>query len=176
MRHDGAKKLFARLAREVYQDVQVEPPLTELNGEKMDLKSANIRPDARADVRIRSFYTVKQNAFFDFRAFYPFAKSFSGKAIDTTFDIVAKAKKREYGDRINQLSRKWSLYSDGFRLDRRNGKGNEGSNRTPSTRTLGKAQTALFSRGRLAESQICFRIRMGITDLLAWIADSESET
>ena len=103
MRHDGPKKLFARVAREVFHDVEVEPVLTELTGEVMDLKSANTKPDARADVRIKSFYTEKQNAFFDFRGFYPFAKSFSNATTDAAFESVAKAKRREYGQRIAQV-------------------------------------------------------------------------
>ena len=103
MRHDGPKNLFARVAREVFHDVEVEPGLTELTGEVMDLKSANTKPDARADVRIKSFYTEKQNAFFDFRAFYPFAKSFSNSTTDAVFESVAKAKRREYGQRVAQV-------------------------------------------------------------------------
>ena len=107
MRHDGLKNLFARLAREVFRDVEIEPGLAELSGETMDLKSANIQADARADVRIKGFYTERQNAFFDFRGFYPCAKSLSNKKLDAVFAEVAQEKKRQYSQRGLNESPTW---------------------------------------------------------------------
>ena len=70
MRHDNVSRLFAFQAKKSFRDVEVEPHLQPLSGEKMRYNSANIKSEARSDVRIRGFWTRQQNAFFDFLRFY----------------------------------------------------------------------------------------------------------
>jgi len=103
VRHDEENRLFAYQAKKVFRDVEVEPMLQELNGEVMDYKSANILPEARSDIRIRGFWTRKENAFFDFRIFYPFASSYLSKSPEALYQSVAKTKKREYQQRIQDV-------------------------------------------------------------------------
>ena len=76
MRHDKVKNLFARQAKQCFRDVEVEPALQPLNGERFEYRSANTKPDARSDVRMKGFWMNHQNAFFDTRIFYRFASSY----------------------------------------------------------------------------------------------------
>src|SRR6056300_1738638 len=95
--------LFGRLASHVFKDVEIEPHLDSLSGEKFKLKSANRNQDARSDVRIRGFWGNKKDAFFEFRVFYPFVSSLANKTVDASFSLMSKARKREYEERINQV-------------------------------------------------------------------------
>ena len=77
--------------------------LQPLDDEKMAYKSANIKPDARSDVRIRRFWTKRENALFDFRVFYPHAKSYRSKTPAALYRQEALRKKREYEQRICEV-------------------------------------------------------------------------
>ena len=59
--------------KKVYRDVQIEPRLCELEGEEkgFEYKTSNTSEEARSDVRVRGFWGNRQDAFFDFRVFYP---------------------------------------------------------------------------------------------------------
>jgi len=103
MRHDQPKKLFAGFASEVFADVEVEPPLVPLAGERMRHKSANVQRDARSDVRVRGFWTDQRNAFFDMRVFYPFASSYRNQEPRKLYKKAENGKKREYGQRVAEV-------------------------------------------------------------------------
>ncbi len=95
---------LAACLKEVYNDVKVEATLQPLEGEKFRLKSVNIAPDARADIRVGSFWRRSQSAFFDMRVFYPYARSYlARKSLQAVFQSHEKAKRREYGERILQV-------------------------------------------------------------------------
>jgi len=83
--------------------VEVEPHLQPLSGEKMRYNSANVKPEARSDVRIRGFWTRQQNAFFDFKVIYPFASSYLSKTPAALYRHAALAKKRAYEERISAV-------------------------------------------------------------------------
>ena len=99
MRHDEENRLFAY--KEVFKDVEIEPPLTALDGEELDYKTSNIADDARSDTRVRDFWGNKANAFFDFRVFYPFAPSYVDTPIPQLYKRFEQSKRREYEQRIN---------------------------------------------------------------------------
>jgi len=63
MRHDSVKRLFASEAKKCFRDVELEPNLQPLSGEVLNYKSANVKPDARSDVRVRGFWTNQQIRF-----------------------------------------------------------------------------------------------------------------
>jgi hypothetical protein len=44
--------MFAGVTKEVFNDVEYEPPLIPLSGEQMRLKSANIQDGARSDILV----------------------------------------------------------------------------------------------------------------------------
>ena len=103
MRHDEPARIFTHYAKKVFSDVEREPALLALQGEVFDLKSANVKPDARSDVRVRGFWTRRENAFFDFKVTYPFASSHLSKPPKTLYRSAATAKKREYEQRICEV-------------------------------------------------------------------------
>ena len=103
MRHDNVSRLFAFQAKKSFRDVEVEPHLQPLSGEKMRYNSANIKSEARSDVRIRGFWTRQQNAFFDFKVIYPFASSYLSKTPAALYRTAVLAKKRAYEERISSV-------------------------------------------------------------------------
>ena len=72
-------------------------------GETFRHRSANTKSDARADIRVRGFWTDSQNAFFHTRVFYPHAPSYRNRNLSSLFKSFESAKKREYAERITQI-------------------------------------------------------------------------
>ena len=64
MRHDDTTDFLARCMLEVHSDVEVEPPLLPIFGETLRCRSTNTQPEARADIRVRGFWTDCRNASF----------------------------------------------------------------------------------------------------------------
>jgi hypothetical protein len=103
MRHDEPKDLFARCCSELFRDVAVEPLLENLTGEVMRSGSAKVEEECRSDVRVRGFWRKGQDAFFEFRVFYPFASSYLSSSLPALYRRHSKARKREYEERINRV-------------------------------------------------------------------------
>ena len=103
MRHDDTTDFLAKRMREVHNDVEVEPPLLPLSGETFRCRSTNTQPDARADIRVRGFWTDCRNAFFDTRVFSPHAQSYQSRSLLSLFRTFENEKKREYGERITEV-------------------------------------------------------------------------
>ena len=104
MRHDDATDFLAKCVKEVRNDVEVEPQLLSLTGETFRHRSTNRQPDARADLRVRGFWSDSQNAFFDTRVFYPHANSYQSKSLlASLFKSFENAKKREYVERVTEV-------------------------------------------------------------------------
>ena len=103
MRHNHPTTFLAQCMKEVHQDVELEPPLQPLNGETFRHLTANTEPDARADIRVRGFWTNSRNAFFDTRVFYPHARSYQSRSLPSLYKRFESEKKREYGERINTV-------------------------------------------------------------------------
>jgi hypothetical protein len=103
MRHDEPKELFASLASQLFRDVGVEPMLENLTGEVMRYKTARVEEGCRSDVRVRGFWTKEQNAFFEFRIFYPFASSYLSTSLPALYRRQAKERKRQYEERVNKV-------------------------------------------------------------------------
>jgi hypothetical protein len=103
MRHDKQKLLFAENCGKVYNDVEVEPELDQIAGEVLDLKTANRSDEARSDVRVGGFWGKKQNAFFEHRVFYPFAKSHLSDSISNNYRTIANKRRNEYLQRITDV-------------------------------------------------------------------------
>ena len=101
MRHDEPKNLWASESKKVFRDVEVEPKLQPLSGERMRHKTANVSDDARSDVRVGGFWGNSQSAFFEFRVFYPHAQSYADKKLDAVYHSIVQSRKRQYEERIN---------------------------------------------------------------------------
>ena len=98
MRHDDPTDFLASCMKEIHNDVEVELKLQPLTGETFRHRTANTDPDARADIRVRGFWTQGNNAFFDTRVFYPYVKSYRSKPLKSLFQKMEEEKKREYGE------------------------------------------------------------------------------
>ena len=103
MRHDEVTNFLASCMKEIHNDVEVEPTLQPITGEAFRYRTANVEPDARADIRVRGFWNHSRNAFFDTRVFYPHAASYRSQPIASIYRKLEGAKKREYGERVNQV-------------------------------------------------------------------------
>ena len=104
-RHDHDPTAFlAKCMKEVYNDVELEPQLLPLTGETLCHQTANTDSDARADILIRGFWTDSRNAFIDTRVFYPHASSYRTKNLPSLYRKFEADKKREYSERITELS------------------------------------------------------------------------
>ena len=101
MRHDEPKDLWAFESKKIFRDVEVEPQLQPLSGERLRHKSAVVSDDARSDVRVGGFWGNSQSAFFEFRVFYPHARTYANKKLDAVYKSIALSRKRQYEERIN---------------------------------------------------------------------------
>ena len=66
----------------MYSTVQYSTVLT---GEVLQRRTANTDPEARADLRVRGFWTDSRNAFFDTRVFYPHASSYRSRSLSSLY-------------------------------------------------------------------------------------------
>ena len=101
MRHDDPTFFLAKCMKEVYCDVELEPPLQPLTGETLSHQSANTEPDAHADIWVRGFWSDGRNTLFNTRVFYPHAPSYRSRCLQSLYRKFESDKKREYGERIN---------------------------------------------------------------------------
>eukprot|EP00923_Selenidium_pygospionis_P004428 GHVN01007124.1.p1 GENE.GHVN01007124.1~~GHVN01007124.1.p1 ORF type:complete len:991 (+),score=91.46 GHVN01007124.1:438-2975(+) len=103
MRHDDPVNTIATACKKVFNDVEIEPQLQPLTGERLNSRLAIRDAEARADIRVNGFWTRGQNAFFDMRVFYPFAKTHVNKSHESTFRGQENEKKRQYAERIREV-------------------------------------------------------------------------
>ena len=104
IRHNDLRNITAEWLSKVCYDVAIEPPLQPLTGESIESRSANRQDEARADIHARGFWRQRQSAFFDVRVFHPNAQSYGQSNIPSLY-WRHELQKREYGDRIREVSR-----------------------------------------------------------------------
>ena len=71
LRHNEVRDITEDLLSEICHDVEVEPKLQPLTGERLSHRTANVEEKARLDVKARGFWDRMQCAFFDIRVFTP---------------------------------------------------------------------------------------------------------
>ena len=79
----------------------MEPPLTPLTGEGLP-SGCNIADDACLDIAARGFWERRKMAFFDIRAFNPYAKTHLNQNLNAAFTRNEREKKRQYNQRCIQ--------------------------------------------------------------------------
>ena len=103
-RHNEAQELFAFKCQEAgFKDIELEPPLLPVEDEKIESKRAKLMDGALSDVRVRGFRGNKRNAFFEFRVFNSFAKSYSLLKPAECYERFESTRSAEYEDRINKV-------------------------------------------------------------------------
>jgi hypothetical protein len=86
-----------------FNDTELEPPLLPVEDEQIDSKRAKLMDGALSDVRVRDFWGNKQNAFFEFRVFNPFASSYSHMTPEECYSRFENTRSAEYEQRINKV-------------------------------------------------------------------------
>ena len=103
IRHNNVRDLTANLLNEVCNDVNIEPQLLPVTGERFNNRTANVSNEARVDIKSRGFWVRGQQAFFDVRVFDPNAKRYLHKALPQCYTQNEKEKKRQYNERILEV-------------------------------------------------------------------------
>ena len=102
-RHNEVRRITADLLKEVCNDVEEEPLLQEVTGERFKAKTAKIEKDARPDIAARGFWVRGQRAFYDVRVFNPLAKCHRSKPLAKIHEIHEKEKKTKYAARVIEI-------------------------------------------------------------------------
>ena len=103
LRHNKIRDITGKLLEEVCFDINLEPKLLPLSGEKFPLRSANVSAEARSDISARGVWQKMDKVFFDVRIFHPTAPSNS--SLSDPFASHEQAKKREYNSRILEVEK-----------------------------------------------------------------------
>ena len=94
-RHNELRDLEAELLRTVCSDVEIEPVLQDINGERLN-RGANKAPYARLDIHARGLWETQRSAFFDVRVCHPNAESYKDLEPQQIHRLHKKEKKRKY--------------------------------------------------------------------------------
>ena len=104
IRHNEIRDFTGELLTVVCHDVCTEPILQSLDGETFDLASANTENNARADIRAKGFWGLRQQcAFFDITVFNPNVQSNQMFALTSCYRHHKKRKKRVYEQRVVEI-------------------------------------------------------------------------
>ena len=106
--HKEQRDLEAEMLRMVCNDVELEPVLQEVPGEKLN-HGANKAPDARLDIHAWSFWEGQRSAFFDVRVCNPNADSYSDLTPKQIYKKHENEKKRQYAERVMEIEQGTSL-------------------------------------------------------------------
>ena len=103
IRHNNIREFTAKLLTEVCPNVEIEPALQPLTGERLTSRNAISGDEARLDVRAQGFWGDRgQCAFFDVRVFNPLTPSNSRSSINTTYRHES-LKRRSYKQRVREV-------------------------------------------------------------------------
>ena len=91
--------MFAELLDQVADEVQIEPPLEPLTGERLPTGTIKAK-DARLDIAARGFWQQYEMAYFDVKVFNPYAKSYINLPLESVFETGEKNKKKAYNARV----------------------------------------------------------------------------
>ena len=79
IRHNDLRDLTANMLSKVCKEIEIEPKLTPLMGEKLDNRTASTTNEARLNIRACRVWERGQQAFLDFRVFDPNACRYLNK-------------------------------------------------------------------------------------------------
>jgi len=102
-RHDNTRDLLTHLLDKVCKDVEAEPHLIPVTGERMALRTANTNDESGLDIKAKGFWQRGQTAFFDIRITHVNSTSQKNKTTSAIFRSHEEAKKREYLQRVLEI-------------------------------------------------------------------------
>ena len=106
LRHNEIRDITAGLLTEVCSNVEIEPSLQPLSGERFTYGSANVQDDARLDIKARGFWGERhQCAFFDVRVFNPHAPTNRHMPRESCYKKHEKEKRRCYEQRVREVEK-----------------------------------------------------------------------
>ena len=108
-RHDNIRDMECSLLKSVVNDVECEPNLHPVINKQGYCKSANLKDDARLDIRARGFWRHGQNAYFDVRVSNADCASHRNKTLKQVLKTNEDEKKRQYKDMFFNYSKKQAL-------------------------------------------------------------------
>ena len=104
IRHNNIRDFTAKLLTEVCPNVEIEPALQPLTGERLTSRTAISGDEACLDVHAQGFWGDRgQCAFFDVRVFNPLAPSNSRSSLNTTYRHHESLKRRSYEQRVREV-------------------------------------------------------------------------
>ena len=103
-RHNEIRDLEAEILQAVCTDVEMEPVVQEVTVEVLP-RGANKAPDARLDIRVRSFRAREQSAFFDVRVSHSNADSYKNLTSEQIYKLHENDKKRLNSSRVLEVER-----------------------------------------------------------------------
>ena len=103
IRHNEVRDVTSELLSIVCKDVETEPTLQPLTGERFKKKSANTEDEARLDVSARGFWRQGNKAYVDVRIFNPLSKTSLSKPLKSSYKSNENEKKRVYNERVLQI-------------------------------------------------------------------------
>ena len=102
-RHNEVRRITADFLKEICIDVEEEPLLQDVTGERFKAKTAKIEKDARLDIGARGFWMRGQKVFCDVRVFNPLAKCHRSKPLAKIHEAHEKEKKVKYAARVLEI-------------------------------------------------------------------------
>ena len=103
IRHNEICDITGEILKEVCNDVEIEPHLQKITGEKFKFKTSVTTEEARLDVAARGFWTRGSKAFADVKVFNPFAKRYSLMSSSSAHRSNEQEKKRKYNERVLEV-------------------------------------------------------------------------
>ena len=102
-RHDGIRDLLTSVISKVCKKMETEPHLQPLDNERLNLKTANMSPEVRLDIKAGVFWSCGVTAFFDVRVSHVNSTSNQNKRTLKIFREQENEKKRQYLQRVLEV-------------------------------------------------------------------------
>ncbi|XP_057311093.1 uncharacterized protein LOC130648959 [Hydractinia symbiolongicarpus] len=101
--HNNVRDITTNMLSQVCKDVESEPMLMPLTGEKFGKRSVKTSHEGRLDVRPRRFWEKRQNAFYDIRVFDPNASRYFNQNLKQCYVRNEAEKKNQYNERVLEV-------------------------------------------------------------------------
>ena len=100
LRHNELRDITQEMLTEVCKNVESEPLLQPLSGEKLKYQTSITENNARLDLSALGFWTKGQRAYFDIRVFDPVAQSHIDQSLEAAHVKQENEKKHQYEDQV----------------------------------------------------------------------------